>query len=108
MVVLEETFIRMFLPRLTRWLAVKVLLPAMGTTLLQIPALSIVGMKLVLTFRTPRVFVMFRSSIGEDVGLMVMIPMLGPPSPRHRFILAMALLALIFVMKTLILLLALL
>lgn len=107
MVVFEETFIRTLLDPATVWSQVNVLLPLIATTLLQTLALSALGIKFVLTFRTPRGFDPFLESMGEAVGLIVIIPMLGPPSPKNPFALESALFAFMLVIKTLIPLLAL-
>lgn len=87
--------------------AVTVLLDLIPMTLLQILALRTLGIKLVLTFRSGRGFPGLLESIGDVVGLMVMIRIRGPCLPRIRFILATAFLALMLDMRTLIPLLAL-
>lgn len=107
MVVLEETLINRFLPRVSLCDAWTVLLFLIRTTLLIIESLQAPGTKFVLTFRTPRGLGPLFESIVELAGLIVMTPILGPRVPSFPLMLSIALFALIFVMKTLIPLLAL-
>lgn len=68
---------------------------------------SILGINLVLTFRTPRELGCLFESIGSPMGLIVTVPKLGPCRPSILVILATAFLAFILVISTLIRLLAL-